>query len=766
MRTVLTSLALATFSLLGSFAAHATPNRSLDPMGLFVSPRNGMFADAYLSLFFGGGGQDLLSPTCTVPNGGSGNSSISFDDVTHTLTGGASTIYYTRGNNDSSCSVSATMTGPGVNVSGSDPDCDGPNAFVTLTSQAYQAGETYCITATHNFPQNSCGTNACITIPGPKVTSLTFDQILTDDLPIDTNPNAGGGLRIFPDKKVPAETVDRRKIRVKAQYSTATAGVRIYFRNFDVDDPSADTAPIDASDSPTITTGNDNNGNVDGTTATRAGLLIVPPTGQPNPYSCQTFSNSNATGVSCLTDGTGAAIVDFQTTMQPGDNFSVVAGPDETYVSGLVLAANGIDLKDTNNTEIPVTTSATNECSAVMNRACRTDMLTVWRRLHMEVDSMGKVGMSNNVHGTIAQVGSTSCLVEQLEPPTPVPDSSPSPCPTPAPSPCEVNAGFFVQTNDPLETARFENGRIKIGAYSFRIRTNDATSVILYGVPQHSQSIRPGSTFVLYDDDDYNNDDGINLDGDELENVVKLPNSFTYVLSEDGTHADGRPKNLFGDAYIRPEYQWAETSGYNQANLQFELNVEEGPQYATLLQVLSRNRDSESKEADDFWITYTLVGYQGPKSADFDGSSANGADYEQGLLGVSPIQFFDRSQIGACDCQKTTTCPPGGMVCQLMNGGEVIPVGANGSLIFQEVLQDYTKYFLSPPPPIVSRTIDEIRITIPHEIGHQFGLLGDQKRMTFKIMDYSNYLCDQINEVRFNPEHLNLMRRRVRSPGK
>lgn len=58
-----------------------------------------------------------------------------------------------------------------------------------------------------------------------------------------------------------------------------------------------------------------------------------------------------------------------------------------------------------------------------------------------------------------------------------------------------------------------------------------------------------------------------------------------------------------------------------------------------------------------------------------------------------------------------------------------------------------------------------MKLTVPHELGHQFGLLGDQKRTTFKIMDYSNYIGNVVNEESFHPEHINIMRRRVKSPG-
>ncbi|QYO63802.1 hypothetical protein [Leptolyngbya sp. 7M] len=254
---------------------------------------------------------------CSVPGEGTGESYIYLNGSTNTLIGVASTTYiFLQRPAALVCSVSATMSGPGVSESGGDQNC---NAFVQLTSTNHQPSSTYCITASHGFPNGSCSSGACVITPGPRVTSLTYELIHTDDLPIDENPNAGGGLRIFPDKKLPNEMLDRRRIRVKAQYSQATAGIRIYFRNFDVDDPSADTAPIDSNDSPTVKSGNDNNGNVDGTAATKAGVLHVPASGQPNPYSCQAFSNANASGVSCETDANGVAIVEYSVGTGFGD---------------------------------------------------------------------------------------------------------------------------------------------------------------------------------------------------------------------------------------------------------------------------------------------------------------------------------------------------------------------------------------------------------------------------------------------------------------
>ena len=63
---------------------------------------------------------------------------------------------------------------------------------------------------------------------------------------------------------------------------------------------------------------------------------------------------------------------------------------------------------------------------------------------------------------------------------------------------------------------------------------------------------------------------------------MQLPDSFKYLSAEDGNYLDGKPKNLYASAYIMPEYSWQNVANYNQTNLQFELNVEDGTNNATL----------------------------------------------------------------------------------------------------------------------------------------------------------------------------------------
>lgn len=113
------------------------------------------------------------------------------------------------------------------------------------------------------------------------------------------------------------------------------AGVKVYFRAFDVDDPSSNTA-ID----PNGSAGADNPG-----------------------------GNLTPATVSAIPDGSGKAKATFVVTRYPGDNFKVIAGCDEASV-------NGVTQSDMDSSSLPSSIAA-------------SELLTVWRMLHIENDSMG-----------------------------------------------------------------------------------------------------------------------------------------------------------------------------------------------------------------------------------------------------------------------------------------------------------------------------------------------------------------------------------------
>jgi len=181
-----------------------------------------------------------------------------------------------------------------------------------------------------------------------------------DNTELDTNPNAGGGKRIFPGKKTPddQDASDRRKVRVRASLSEVVEGFEVYFRIFDVDDPSSSTAPIDTNDG-------------------------APPKGGDN------RGTGGSGGMDMAhTDENGIAELVMTVTMRPGDNYKVIASCSEDYIENLTLE----DFE-----EGPAHGES-------------TEMLTVWRRLGVEFDHMGEPPAAQKfgiVSGTSQKITST-----------------------------------------------------------------------------------------------------------------------------------------------------------------------------------------------------------------------------------------------------------------------------------------------------------------------------------------------------------------------
>ena len=318
----------------------------------------------------------------------------------------------------------------------------------------------------------------------PIVTSVAFEQIAPSSEPISPNPtvaphNPGIGLRIFPDDDFPNDPADHQRIRVIATLSQPIPNVQVYFRNFDLDDPATDTT-ID----PNGTTGDDNNGNP------RAGTLSA----------CLPTAN----GCSALTNASGIATVEFTVTRQPGDNFAIAAGVIPAQVGAVTM--NGIDLINGNEQVIPTS------CST--EPVCRSQMLTVWRRFHIEVDSM-RESDGNFVLGTI-------------------PDERTIPAGRQAT--LEVNPSPAQQ----LEVNRFIGGRLVVGN-SLSVISNTTDTVTVQNNTRRTIYIPAVAQFQLYDDDDFNDDDGTMLNVDTSENI-SMPQIAGYLEAN-----DDRNTNVFAD---------------------------------------------------------------------------------------------------------------------------------------------------------------------------------------------------------------------------
>lgn len=358
------------------------------------------------------------------------------------------------------------------------------------------------------------------------VNSIEWEALV--DSPLDINPNAGKGMRIFPDKISPKDDKDRSAILIKLELS-AEHSKEVYLKAFDVDDPSTNNMVIDR----------DGSGGVDNYGATP--------------------DLNYFTGVSTadLTTGPdGVVRIIFHVSKQPGDNFRVAGTcllPDRDG-----LTVNGVGVKDSSGQPLPTP------------RAKITPMLTVWRKLHLEVDSMGPV-QGNFVEGTVTKAHPT-------------------------------NKGTTVLTLlDPLDDyKRFEKGRITIdNVGAFPVVGAKAGTVTVQGVVAQD-AVASEPHFKLVDDDDFNNDDN-ELDGDEGEDLTG-PNTSWVQDSDDPT------VNVFAPAYVRPTYDLNNP----RPKVPFALNADVTYDYFdNLVSVTDKN----------FWTAYLLGAYQYLANDDRDGET-------------------------------------------------------------------------------------------------------------------------------------------------
>jgi hypothetical protein len=178
--------------------------------------------------------------------------------------------------------------------------------------------------------------------------------------PLDANTQQNGGLRIFPDQTKPGDTTVRDLVYVVATVSPAPpAGTVVHFGSFDPDDPYIDsTGEIDTNDG-SGPQGYDNRGASPGKRGTFPSAGI----------------NYRTTGT---TDVFGKASVVFQVTKQPGDNFRVAASHSNSELDKLWSPEAPQNLR--------VVTPDSAQPAGWTGKL--TDLLTVWRRLWIERDSM------------------------------------------------------------------------------------------------------------------------------------------------------------------------------------------------------------------------------------------------------------------------------------------------------------------------------------------------------------------------------------------
>ncbi|HLA77877.1 MAG TPA: hypothetical protein VJU18_09900, partial [Vicinamibacteria bacterium] len=179
------------------------------------------------------------------------------------------------------------------------------------------------------------------------------------------NPMPGGGKAAFPDGTEPTQTQPnpdyRRTVLLRAELEPnlgPDAGqVTVHFRSIDVDDPSAQAAGSPIDDDTVATSSADNRNE----TAT----LVTSATASP--------------------DQGGAAITYLKVSTQQENNYRLAASTHEPWLAtlcGVVSSGDGAVQKTPCSPGVPAVPLPSDDGRQV------SDMLTVWRTLHLEVDAL------------------------------------------------------------------------------------------------------------------------------------------------------------------------------------------------------------------------------------------------------------------------------------------------------------------------------------------------------------------------------------------
>jgi hypothetical protein len=407
----------------------------------------------------------------------------------------------------------------------------------------YAAEGSYTITVQ---VQDDAGAVANAQVQARVVNVQTVEWVALDS-PLDGNPGNGTegtaiGQRIFPDKTNPGDMANRRRVRIQANVLPAVAGVKVYFEVVDVDDPSANSGPVDYE---------------------LFGGAEIP----------DNRASGTLLAAEAFTDANGVAVVEFEVSMQPGDNWRAVASchlADLTDIRGKQDDGTQLRVVDSNGNFLPT------------GRAKVSDVLTVWRRLHVEVDSMGPV-VNNDVAGNVTQrvIGASTSTVTTS----------------------------VAWNNDSAN--RFEGGTLTDGlSRDFPVISSSAPAglltLVVYNQLDPDAPAPALGFFSVVDDDLLGN-------GDD----VPMPDTSTL-------------DNAMNEAYVKVLFDVGDNE--TATDVFFVPNLEAGQSVDAW--------DSRNLNANNFWVAYVLGAFQGPKTRDNDPSGENDGKTtlgETGGLGISWI---------------------------------------------------------------------------------------------------------------------------------
>jgi hypothetical protein len=405
-----------------------------------------------------------------------------------------------------------------------------------------------------------------VAIVNPKLEWVAVDGYDNIDDHVDPWSNPIGGKRIFPDFKDPSTSQIRHAVQLVV--SGCLPGLPVHVKAFDVDDSTSETFDrLDGTTTPVI----DPHG--------RAGDDNLPD--HLNTAKNGHFWTGLAWGTNALNkpaDANGRAKFIFRVGMQPGNNYRAVASiNNDTMYSGV-------------QTTTPTTASYLGPESNQTGDAPASPLLTVWRRLWVENDSMVRIPEDNYLY-----------KMNHLSPFNSVPTI------TGVTQVTQTNTKLQIFDIDDLSSFQsLENGHIIVQSIK-RPVTN--TLIFTHTNPEYGSyyhdffvnvsanlgSNLAGSEFRLYDDDDY----GLLKD--------PLPNRTLATEKVDGNE-------VMIDAFKIAFIQITDASLYNHRNeLEFYRNHPIGPLFDGIYDDNIDVPDSES-----LWAVNIVSAYQGELLDDND----------------------------------------------------------------------------------------------------------------------------------------------------
>jgi hypothetical protein len=421
-------------------------------------------------------------------------------------------------------------------------------------------------------------------------------------------PLLGGGFRVLPGAATGDDTQTHDQVLLKVKLPTSFAGRTVEMAIFDVDDPvpySFDTSYVaearnlhlDPDDTPLISIGNDNHGDfVD------------------NNLTGGYFPLTNSKRAQVVVTPQGIATIAVRVGMQPGDNYRVAI---------TLGAATELDSLQVQGSDLPGYVPTAGRATLSNFSGVLSPLLTVWRRLHIEQDSMAEVsttgGERNLVQGRVRGI---SLLSSDQTPHT-----------------------YQVTIDDDNDNSihndslnRFDEGKIILDGVPFKVKSsNQETPVrlIVYenAVEDLSRLLNTSQVINGY----------LNLEGEDIiyqlidDDSTAIPTEFTLPLPDTVDFITDAVRSKYVPAYIE-----LDTTKPNPVRLlTFIRNASTAPYHP-----YGRNLNDRA----DFWAARLVSAFQPPIGEDGDPhSTLDGGTKESPTSGEAGEYVVNNTGIGSID---------------------------------------------------------------------------------------------------------------------